>query len=100
MARLVKVWHVGKISYPLGLQLQKHLANLHNKNIHINNTLLCLEHTPVYTTGIRTKQYTEEEASKLKSKGKYFKILKYIFCLLMLVCSLKVLIFSEQTGEG
>lgn len=69
MTKLVKVWHVGKISYSLGVQLQKYLANLHNKNNYINNTLLCLEHFPVYTTGIRSKQYTEEEASKLKSKG-------------------------------
>lgn len=69
MTHLVKVWYVGQISYSLGLLLQKHLASLHNNNRYINNTLLCLEHYPVYTTGIRTKQYTDEEAKNLQSKG-------------------------------
>lgn len=69
MAKLVKVWHIDKISYGLGIKLQKHLASLHNKNTYINNTLLCLEHYPVYTTGIRTRQYTDAVAEKLKSKG-------------------------------
>lgn len=71
MARVVKLWHVGKISYSLGIKLQEYLASLHNKNSnYLANTLLCLEHYPTYTTGIRTKQYTEEESIKLKSKGK------------------------------
>lgn len=70
MAKIVKVWHVGKITYSLGNQLQQYLASLHNQNTYINNTLLCLEHFPVYTTGIRNKQYTDEECDKLKSKGK------------------------------
>lgn len=70
MAKIVKVWDIGKISYSLCYKLQKYLASLHNQNTHINNTLLCLEHFPVYTTGIRNKQYTEEECAKLKLKGK------------------------------
>ncbi|XP_018580103.1 putative lipoyltransferase 2, mitochondrial [Anoplophora glabripennis] len=71
MERLVKVWQVGKISYSNGLKLQKHLANLHNGHF-LCNTLLCLEHPPVYTTGIRTKQYTESEENTLKTKGAEF----------------------------
>lgn len=74
MAKLVKVWNVGTISYSVGLKLQKHIANLHNKNSCINNTLLCLEHCPVYTTGIRSKQYTEFEEEKLKAKGSVQKL--------------------------
>lgn len=69
MVNLVKIWNVGKISYEYGLKLQNHFANLHNGNTIINNTLLCLEHYPVYTVGIRNKHYTTEEAEFLKSKG-------------------------------
>lgn len=68
MERLVKVWQVGKISYSNGLKLQKHLASLHNGHF-LCNTVLCIEHPPVYTTGIRTKQYTEAEETTLKTKG-------------------------------
>lgn len=70
MARVVKVWHVGKINYSMGTQLQNYLSKLHNNNgIFLNNTLLCLQHDPVYTVGIRNKQYTEEESLKLQSTG-------------------------------
>lgn len=69
MERLVKLWQVGKISYSKALNLQKQLANLHNKSQSLNDTLLCVEHPPVYTTGIRNKQYTADEEAKLRSKG-------------------------------
>ncbi|KAJ8937454.1 hypothetical protein NQ314_011843 [Rhamnusium bicolor] len=72
MDRLVKVWQVGKISYSNGLKLQRCLANLHSKDSQVNNTLLCIEHPPVYTTGIRTKLYSEIEENTLKSKGAEF----------------------------
>ncbi|CAH0553360.1 unnamed protein product [Brassicogethes aeneus] len=72
MERLIKVWHVGKIDYAKALKLQKYLAKLHNGNTHVNNTLLCLEHPPVFTTGIRTKQYTLEEENRLKNTGADF----------------------------
>lgn len=73
MERLVKVLNVGKITYSNGLKLQKYLASLHNKSIGTHNTLLCVEHPPVYTTGIRNKQYTENDVIKLKEKGtKYY----------------------------
>ncbi|CAG9857375.1 unnamed protein product [Phyllotreta striolata] len=72
MERLVKVLNVGVLDYTKGLKLQKYLASLHNKTIGINNTLLCVEHPPVYTTGIRNKQYTEDDVNKLKAKGAAF----------------------------
>ncbi|KAJ8971713.1 hypothetical protein NQ317_006015 [Molorchus minor] len=64
MERLVKVWQVGKISYANGLKLQKQLANLHTRDKHLNDTLLCVEHPPVYTIGIRTNLYDEAEEMK------------------------------------
>lgn len=36
------------------------------------NVILLVEHDPVYTTGFRTKTYTEEEAQRLKSLGADF----------------------------
>ncbi|KAJ8918166.1 hypothetical protein NQ315_011624 [Exocentrus adspersus] len=72
MERLIKVWQVGRISYSNGLKLQKHLASLHNNGNYLCNTLLCLEHLPVYTTGIRTEQYTEDDEIKLKELGAEF----------------------------
>lgn len=81
MDKLIKVWNVGHISYSKALYLQKLVANLHNKNIEVKNTLLCLEHPPVYTTGLRTKHYTDEEEAKLKATGKF--IIKFgSFCTL------------------
>ncbi|CAH1119252.1 unnamed protein product [Phaedon cochleariae] len=73
MGRLVKALKIGTVSYSKGLLLQKHFADLHNKNYPTNsNVLLCLEHHPVYTTGIRTEQYTDSEVTKLKQKGAEF----------------------------
>ncbi|XP_057651694.1 putative lipoyltransferase 2, mitochondrial [Diorhabda carinulata] len=72
MEKLVRVINVGKLTYSKGLVLQKYLANLHNTSTEIKNTLLCIEHPPVYTTGIRHKQYTESQVEKLKETGADF----------------------------
>ncbi|RZC39173.1 lipoyltransferase 2, mitochondrial, partial [Asbolus verrucosus] len=72
MPKLVKVWQIGQISYTESLKLQKYLVNLHHKNKELANTVLCVEHPPVYTTGIRTKQYPESEANRLKELGAEF----------------------------
>lgn len=94
MAKVVKVWHVGKLNYSMGIQLQNYLSRLHNINTtYLNDTLLCLEHYPVYTTGIRNKQYTQEESMKLKSTGMLGKISNLLNKRSTL---LKVLIFLEQ----
>ncbi|KAG5871493.1 hypothetical protein JTB14_030830 [Gonioctena quinquepunctata] len=72
MERLVKVWRLGRINYWKALFLQKYLASLHKKNNGVNNTLLCVEHDPVYTIGIRTNPYPKEETIKLIEKGAEF----------------------------
>ncbi|XP_076258180.1 lipoyl(octanoyl) transferase 2 isoform X2 [Rhynchophorus ferrugineus] len=73
LERLVKVWNIGKLDYGQGLRLQQHLSTLHNSSeIPVKNTLLCLEHTPVYTVGIRAKQYGIDEEKELLQKGAEF----------------------------
>lgn len=70
--KLVKTWKVGKIDYAKALRLQEHISSLHNDSKNsAKNTLLCLEHHPVYTIGIRTKQYDLDEEIKLRSTGKF-----------------------------
>ncbi|ERL87224.1 putative lipoyltransferase 2, mitochondrial isoform X1 [Dendroctonus ponderosae] len=71
--KLVKTWKLGKIDYARALRLQEHVSSLHNdsKN-HVKNTLLCLEHYPVYTIGLRTKQYDLNEEVKLRNTGADF----------------------------
>ncbi|XP_051171482.1 putative lipoyltransferase 2, mitochondrial [Leptopilina boulardi] len=74
-SRVVKVLWVERLSYGTGLRLQKALADQHhNKSLngHIVNTLLLLEHNPVYTVGIRNKGYTIDDENKLKSLGAEF----------------------------
>lgn len=78
MDKLVKVWTVGRISYAGGLQLQKHVADLHRqKQGEEQNTILLLEHDPVYTIGIRRKDYSEEEEHRLKQLGKLIFLIVY-----------------------
>lgn len=73
MSRLVKIWKLGKVDYSQALKLQKHIADLHHndpKNNH--DTLLLLEHPPVYTIGIRRKDYTNKDEEYLKQTGNLF----------------------------
>ncbi|XP_008200951.2 octanoyl-[acyl-carrier-protein]:protein N-octanoyltransferase LIPT2, mitochondrial [Tribolium castaneum] len=73
MHKLVKVWQIGRLNYSKGLKLQKHLVHLHHEQPEFaNNTLLCLEHPPVYTTGIRTKEYPQDVAQQLEALGAEF----------------------------
>lgn len=70
MERLVKVWQVGKIPYKQALKLQLYLSSLHRTQPEcINDTILLVEHPPVYTTGIRTKQYSKSDEDKLTQLG-------------------------------
>lgn len=72
-SQVVKVLLAGRLPYGVGLQLQKTLANYHHKHLsETPNTLVLLEHEPVYTVGIRNKGYTEEDERKLKSLGAEF----------------------------
>lgn len=72
-SRVVKVLLAGRQPYGVGLQLQKTLADQHHKRLtELANTLVVLEHEPVYTVGIRNKRYTEKDEKKLKSLGADF----------------------------
>ncbi|XP_012532937.1 putative lipoyltransferase 2, mitochondrial [Monomorium pharaonis] len=73
-SRVVKVLLAGRLPYGVGLQLQKALSDQHHKSSQSEtaNTLVLLEHEPVYTVGIRNKGYTEEDERKLKNLGAEF----------------------------
>lgn len=81
MRKIIKIWNVGNITYGSALKLQTHIANLHfiNDNNNVKDTLLILEHPPVYTTGIRTKEYTNDEANRLKGLGMQNSCSKFLF---------------------
>lgn len=69
MSRQVKIWKLGVINYSLGLRLQKYIADLHHNDTKNHDTLLLLEHPPVYTVGIRHRDYTLEDETRLKQTG-------------------------------
>lgn len=75
--RIVKILQAGKLDYGTGLRLQKIIADLHhssskNKETETCNTLVLLEHNPVYTIGIRRKDYSKEDEEKLVKLGAQF----------------------------
>ncbi|KAL7305331.1 hypothetical protein TKK_0002460 [Trichogramma kaykai] len=72
--RIVKVLWAGHMSYRAGLQLQKHLVERHRtlQKEDTPNTLVLLEHDPVYTVGIRNKGYGEEDEARLKALNAEF----------------------------
>ncbi|VEN47692.1 unnamed protein product [Callosobruchus maculatus] len=72
MERFVKVWKIGKINYSKAYKLQKYLASLHKNEHENNNTLLLLEHPPVYTIGIRTASYKDTDVTALQRRGAEF----------------------------
>jgi lipoate-protein ligase B len=73
-ARIVKVVWAGRLSYGAGLTLQKSLINRHHEKQRNDspNSLVLLEHNPVYTVGIRDKAYTQEEESRLRALNAQF----------------------------
>ncbi|XP_032663409.1 putative lipoyltransferase 2, mitochondrial [Odontomachus brunneus] len=72
-SRVVKVFLAGRLSYGAGQRLQKTLSDHHYQRLsEPANTLVILEHKPVYTVGIRDKVYTVEEETKLKNLGAEF----------------------------
>lgn len=73
----MKVWKLGMISYDTALKIQLALARKHLdamlKGQDTNyDTLLLVEHKPVFTVGIRDKT-PNEEISRLKQLGAEFK---------------------------
>ncbi|GLG97644.1 Putative lipoyltransferase 2, mitochondrial, partial [Gryllus bimaculatus] len=70
-----RVLVAGRMDYRTALKLQYLLASNH-KNPSLcektNNTLVLIEHDPVYTVGIRDKSYSHEDEKKLKALGAEF----------------------------
>ncbi|KAH8391636.1 putative lipoyltransferase 2, mitochondrial [Drosophila serrata] len=72
---LVTVVRAGRHSYAAGLQLQQHLAKSSQKldvPAEFRNYLVLQEHDPVYTIGVRTKDYTVADEERLRKLGADF----------------------------
>lgn len=72
---VLKIWNAGRTSYAKGLQLQAVLAGRHHQSqdpAEDHDTLLIVEHTPVYTIGIRTRDYSDADIKLLKATGAEF----------------------------
>lgn len=82
MSRTVILRNLGKIDFKRALDIQtslvdRHLDILQNKHPNSNetlDTLLIVEHSPTYTIGIRTKDYSEEDKTRLRRLGAEFHI--------------------------
>lgn len=69
----VKVVNAGKLHYLKALELQKQLSSQNKESFReFKNYLILNEHSPVYTIGIRRKDYSKEDREKLKSIGAEF----------------------------
>lgn len=71
---LVHILRTGLVSYAQSLNLQKHIASKFSEvnASHFKNILILTEHRPVYTIGIRTKDYTIDDENHLRSLGAEF----------------------------
>lgn len=63
----VHVLQTGLIKYAQGLNLQKFITSTFNDQNKFKNILILTEHQPVYTIGIRTKDYTIDDEAYLRS---------------------------------
>ncbi|XP_053601531.1 octanoyl-[acyl-carrier-protein]:protein N-octanoyltransferase LIPT2, mitochondrial [Plodia interpunctella] len=77
MQNIVKVWKLGLMSYDTALKIQLSIARKHldsmTKGLEENyDTLLLVEHKPVYTVGIRDET-PKDEILRLRSLGAEFK---------------------------
>lgn len=71
--RLVHILKTGRLNYGESLKLQKSISNrLVQGDVKYKNIIILTEHNPVYTIGIRTRNYTIEEEEKLKNLGAEF----------------------------
>ena len=70
MKNLINVYKLGKLDYKKCLNIQKYLVNKHlnNKNDNIKDSILLVEHEPVYTIGIRRQNYSKNQLNELKLK--------------------------------
>lgn len=76
MSRLVCMLKQRKLEYSKGLALQKYIATKFNPSPdepeEFRNVLIITEHDPVYTIGIRTKDYTIDDENRLRKLGAQF----------------------------
>ena len=72
MKNILQVYNLGRLDYQKSLKIQKYFVNKHLSNLNSprdKDTLLLVEHDPVYTIGLRRSLYKEKELEKLKSLG-------------------------------
>jgi len=69
--RTVTVLRLGRTCYRQALRVQEVLVDRIKQGVG-GNTLVLVEHPPVYTTGVRTKVYSEEEETRLRQLGADF----------------------------
>lgn len=71
---VVHVLRAGLIKYAQGLSLQKFITSAFNESTKLSfkNVLILTEHQPVYTIGIRTKDYSIDDEAYLRSLGAEF----------------------------
>lgn len=75
MSKIVHILRAGKLDYNKSLILQKSISDqikTIKDDSEFKNTLIITEHNPVYTIGIRTKNYTIQDEDKLKELGAEF----------------------------
>lgn len=72
--RVVHFLRAGQLGYLHALRLQQTLAARlqDDREDQFQNVIVLTEHTPVYTIGIRTKGYTDDEANRLRKLGAEF----------------------------
>jgi len=72
----IKILRLGIVDYRKALTLQEHLVQHTKKRLKegkdSSDYLVLLQHSPVYTTGMRTKDYTAEEEAYLVGLGADF----------------------------
>jgi len=75
MQRIACVANVGRQSYSSGLKIQEFVSNMIKSWSQLNDTkgiIILVEHDPVYTVGIRNRDYDIEYEKRLRSLGAEF----------------------------
>lgn len=72
--KVVHILRPGRLEYLKSVKLQKSITSKFDKSKEnlFRNVLILTEHNPVYTIGIRNKDYTEDDADKLRQLGAEF----------------------------
>lgn len=72
--RLVHILRAGRLNYTKSLALQQAVVAQFDKSSEsqFQNVLILTEHDPVYTIGLRSKEYTDAESDRLRQLGAEF----------------------------